>query len=240
MSTVARKLRIGVGVAVAIGGLMAAGIAAAEVDQGSIARGGKLYDKWYKVVKAEAPADSHPLYPAEAKYADKPDANWRCKECHGWDGLGAEGAYKSGKHATGIKGINGMAGGDPAAVVALLKAPEHGYGDKLSDADMMDLANFVVSGPIDLAPLVDLETKASKGDAEAGKQVFNTVCAGCHGPDGKLPKDMPPLGSLVGNPQEVLHKLFNGQPGEVMPALRALDHSVAADVLAHLATLPKE
>lgn len=240
MSTVARKLRIGVGVAVAIGGLMAAGIAAAEVDQGSIARGGKLYDKWYKVVKAEAPADSHPLYPAEAKYADKPDANWRCKECHGWDGLGAEGAYKSGKHATGIKGINGMAGGDPAAVVALLKAPEHGYGDKLSDADMMDLANFVVSGPIDLAPLVDLETKASKGDAEAGKQVFNTVCAGCHGPDGKLPKDMPPLGSLVGNPQEVMHKIFNGQPGEVMPALRAIDHKVAADVLAYLATLPAE
>ena len=37
-----------------------------------------------------------------------------------------------------------MAGGDPAAVVALLKAPEHGYGDKLSDADLTDLANFVV------------------------------------------------------------------------------------------------
>mgnify|MGYP003462136573 CR=1 FL=1 len=48
------------------------------------------------------------------------------------------------------------------------------------------------------------------------------------------------LGSLVGNPQEVMHKLFNGQPGEVMPALRALDHSVAANVLAYLATLPAE
>ncbi len=241
MSTMARKLRIGVGVAVAIGGLMTASIAAAEVDQGSVARGGKLYDKWYKVVKAEAPTESHPLYPAaNEKYAADPASNWRCKECHGWDGLGADGAYKSGSHATGIKGINGMFGGDPAAVVALLKAPEHGYGDKLSDADLMDLANFVVSGPIDLAPLVDLETKAPKGDAEVGKQVFNTVCAGCHGAEGKLPKEMPPLGSLVDNPQEVLHKLFNGQPGEAMPALRAIDPKVTADVFAYLATLPKE
>ena len=133
MSRLIRKMRIGVGVAAAIGGLLAAGIAAAEVDQGSVARGGKLYDKWYKVVKAEAPTVSHPLYPAaNEKYAADPASNWRCKECHGWDGLGADGAYKSGGHATGIKGINGMAGGDPAAVVALLKAPAHGYGDKLS------------------------------------------------------------------------------------------------------------
>lgn len=241
MSRLVRKLRIGVGIAAVVGGLMAAGIAAAEVDQGSVARGGRLYDKWYKVVKAEAPKESHPLYPASnEKYAADPASNWRCKECHGWDGLGAEGAYKTGSHATGIKGINGMAGGDPAAVVALLKAPAHGYGDKLSDADLADLANFVVHGQIDLAPLVDLETKASKGDAEAGKQVFNTVCAGCHGPEGKLPTDMPPLGSLVDNPQEVLHKLFNGQPGEAMPALRAIDHKVAADALAYMATLPKE
>lgn len=243
MTKLTHGLRIAAGTAAAIAGLMVAGIAAAEVDQGSIARGGKLYDKWYKVVKAEAPKESHPLYrptEANAKYANDPTANWRCKECHGWDGRGADGAYKSGSHATGIKGINGMAGGDPAAVVALLKAPEHGYGDKLSDADLADLANFVVFGQVDLAPLVDLETKASKGDVETGKQVYNTVCAGCHGPEGKLPKEMPPLASLVGNPQEVMHKILNGQPGEVMPAMRAIDHKVSADLLAYLATLPAE
>lgn len=219
---------------------MAGAAAAQDVDQGSVARGGRLYDKWFKVVKAEAPTESHKLYPADKKYAEKPDANWRCKECHGWDGLGAAGVYSGGKHFTGIKGIDGMAGGDPAAVIALLKAPEHGYGDKLSDADLADLANFVVHGAIDLAPLVDVETKASKGDAIAGKQVYNTICANCHGAEGKLPKEMPPLGSLVGNPQEVLHKLLNGQPGEAMPALRAIDHKISADVLAYLATLPSE
>jgi thiosulfate dehydrogenase len=33
---------------------------------------------------------------------------------------------------------------------------------------------------------------------------------------------------------------MNGQPGEEMPALRAIDHQVAADVLAYMATLPAE
>ncbi|PKP73110.1 MAG: hypothetical protein CVT84_15220 [Alphaproteobacteria bacterium HGW-Alphaproteobacteria-6] len=239
MFALKRKLGVGVGVAVAIVGLMAGAVAAAEIDQGSVARGGKLYDKWYKVVKAEAPKESHLLYPAaNEKYAADPASNWRCKECHGWDGLGAEGAYKSGSHASGIKGINGMAGGDPAAVVALLKAPAHGYGDKLSDADLTDLANFVVYGQIEWASYV--ADKKSLGDAEAGKQVYNTACAGCHGAEGKLPKEMPPLGSLSGNPWEVMHKILNGQPGEAMPALRAIDHQVSANLVAYLATLPDQ
>lgn len=238
-----RKVHTAIGMATLIGGIAAGGVALAEVDQGSVARGGKLYDKWYKVVKAEAPAKSHPLYRAtekNAKYATDPKANWRCKECHGWDGLGVDGAYGSGSHKTGIKGVNGMAGGDPAAVVALLKAPAHGYGDKLSDEDLADLANFVVYGQIDLARYVDLETKTSRGDAAAGKQVYNTACTGCHGADGKLPTGMAPLGSLVGNPQEIMHKLLNGQPGETMPALRAIDHQVSADLLAYMATLPAQ
>ncbi|MBT2132659.1 c-type cytochrome [Aliiroseovarius lamellibrachiae] len=210
-------------------------------DQGSIARGGRLYDKWYKVIKADVPTESHKLYPAaNEKYADNPGANWRCKECHGWDGMGVEGAYASGSHSTGIKGINGMAGGDPAAVIAVLTGDAHGYGDKLSEDDLADLANFVTAGQIDMDVYIDRATKAPKGDAAQGEQVYNTICANCHAVDGMLPKDMPPLGSLMGNPWEIMHKVLNGQPSERMPALRAVDHQVAADVLAYLATLPKE
>ncbi len=228
------------GFAFGISAIAFSGEAAAEGIQGSIARGGKLYDKWYKVTKAEAPSESHPLYPASnEKYAKDPAANWRCKECHGWDGLGAAGAYSSGSHATGIKGIEGMKNGDPAVVISLLKG-DHGFGDKLSDTDFTDLANFVVSGQIDFAPYIDAEAKASKGDAAQGKEVYETMCIGCHGSEGKLPKEMPPLGSLMGNPWEIMHKVLNGQPGEAMPALRAIDHKVTADVLAYLATLPKE
>lgn len=227
-------------------GLVLAGLAAigfstaalAEVSQGSIARGGKLYDKWYKVVGVEAPTASHPLYPTtNEKYAADPASNWRCKECHGWDGLGAAGAYASGSHATGIKGIEGMAGGDPAKVVELLRG-DHLYGDKLTDEQLTDLANFVVYGQVDWTKLV--ADKKSTGDAANGQQVYETACVGCHGDDGKLPKDMPPLGSLASNPWEVTHKVLNGQPAEPMPAMRAIDHQVAADLVAYLATLPAQ
>ncbi|MDQ2091038.1 c-type cytochrome [Marimonas arenosa] len=225
----------------AVSGMFAGAVSAQDIDQGSVARGGKLYDKWYKVIKADVPEASHSLYPASnEKYANDPKNNWRCKECHGWDGRGVAGAYASGSHATGIKGIDALAGGDPAAVVAILTAPAHGYGDKMAEADLMDLANFVVYGQIDWSTYVDADTKAPKGDAAKGKQVYNTVCANCHGADGKLPKDMPPLGSLMGNPWEVMHKILNGQPAEAMPAMRAIDHQVSADVMTYLTMLPKE
>jgi len=239
MPKFARATRLGAIAFFAVASLISTGAAFAEPDQGSIARGGKLYDKWYKVIKVEAPKESHKLYPASnKKYAEDAASNWRCKECHGWDGLGADGAYSSGSHATGIKGINGMKGGDPAVVVALLKSDAHGYGDKLTEQDLVDLANFVVDGQIDWSKYI--ADKKSTGNADAGRQVYVTACIGCHGAEGKLPTDMPSLGSLTSNPWEVMHKILNGQPGEAMPALRAIDHQVAADVLAYLSTLPAE
>ncbi|MFN3846395.1 MAG: c-type cytochrome [Paracoccaceae bacterium] len=237
MSNILRKMAV----LVAGTAVFAAGMAVAEVDEGSVARGGKLYDKWYKVTKSAEPTTPHPLYPAaeNEKYAADAASNWRCKECHGWDGMGVDGAYGSGSHKSGIKGINGAAGGDPAMVVALLKDPAgHGYGDKLAEQDLNDLANFVVFGQIDWTKYV--ADKAIIGDAAAGKQVYTTACIGCHGDEGKLPQGMPPLGSLTSNPWEVMHKVLNGQPGEAMPALRAIDHQVSANVVAYLATLPAQ
>ena len=103
----------------------------------------------------------------------------------------------------------------------------------------MDIANFVTAGQVDMSMYVDAATNAPKGDVAMGAQVYKTICINCHGADGKLPKDMPPLGSLMGNPWEVMHKILNGQPAETMPALRAIDHQVTADVMAYLVTLPK-
>ncbi len=51
---------------------------------------------------------------------------------------------------------------------------------------------------------------------------------------------MTPMGAQMGNPWEVMHKILNGQPGEEMPALRAFDRQVVLDIMAHMATLPKE
>lgn len=213
------------------------GTAIAETES-SKARGGKLYDKWYAVVGAEAPAKSHGLYPADKKYAEKPKANWRCKECHGWDYRGVDGAYKSGKHSSGIKGINGAAGRDSGEIVALLKDEKHGYGDKLGDADLRDLAMFVSAGQVDMDPFIDRASKKPKnGDAAKGAAYFNTMCANCHGRDGKKPKGMKSFAKQMGNPWEVMHKILNGQPDEDMPALRALDRQVVVDIMSHMATL---
>lgn len=212
----------------------------AEELESAIARGGVLYDKWYKVIDVDAPTTPHALYPADKKYAKDAKNNWRCKECHGWDYQGKDGAYSKGKHHSGLVGINGANGKDIKEIVALLSAPPHGYGDKLSAADLNDLALFVSQGQADMDRYIDRASKAPKGDQAKGEAYFNTICAKCHGKDGLQPKEMPPLGSLMGNPWEVMHKVLNGQPAESMPSLRALDHQIAADILAHITTLPKE
>lgn len=216
-----------------------AGTAIAETES-TKARGGQLYDKWYAVVEAEAPAASHPLYPADKKYAEKPKANWRCKECHGWDYMGADGTYKSGKHASGIKGINGAVGRDMGEIIALLKDEKHGYGEKLGDADLKDLAMFVSAGQVDMDAYIDRSTKKPKGgNAAKGAAYYNTMCAQCHGEDGKKPKGMKSFAKQMGNPWEVMHKILNGQPDEEMPALRALDRQVVVDIMSHMGTLPE-
>ncbi|MEE8366406.1 MAG: c-type cytochrome [Gammaproteobacteria bacterium] len=232
--------------AILTAGLMAVSLAtpvqAEEEQESAMARGGKLYDKWYKVIDVDPPKQSHPAYPADKKYAAKPKANWRCKECHGWDYKGVNGAYASGKHSTGIKGIDGMFGADPAKIIAVLKDSTHGYADKLGHDDFHDLALFVSKGQVDMSKYIDYASKSPKGgDAHQGAAYYNTICAGCHTKDGNKPKDMDKtLAKQMGNPQEVMHKILNGQPAEKMPALRALDRQIILDIMAHLKTMPKE
>jgi len=154
--------------------------------------------------------------------------------------MGKDGAYSSGSHFSGIIGINGMAGADTAAIVAVLKDDTHALAGKMADADFADLAMFVSQGQLDTDAYIDRSSKtAIGGDAAQGEAYFNTICANCHGVNGTEPKDMgKTLGKQMVNPWEVMHKLMNGQPGEQMPALRALDHQVVLDLLAHLKTLP--
>ena len=121
-----------------------------------------------------------------------------------------------------------------------MKDATHGYTDKqLSAKDMTDLSLFISKGQIDVAKYVDGSNKA-KGNAAKGEGYFNTICAGCHGLDGKKVKDGPALGSVADNGAEMIHKILNGQPGEGMPALRMLDTQVAADIATYMTSLPKQ
>ncbi|MCP3970126.1 MAG: hypothetical protein GY717_07380 [Rhodobacteraceae bacterium] len=205
-------------------------------DAASIARGGQLYDKWWKVVKGTEPSGTHAAYPSDAK--KEGSTTWRCKECHGWDYIGDKGRYSSGSHYSGIAGLLGLAGGDPAAIGASIRGEPHGFGaDLLDDAAIGDLAMFISKGQFDMAPhIVDGN---STGDAAVGEALYATVCAGCHGGDGMKIKEMPPLGEIAGNPQETMHKIMFGQPAESMPALHVFGAQVAADITAYLQTLPK-
>lgn len=210
-------------------------------EDGLLARGGKLYDKWYRVIDADAPENSHMLYPADKKYADKSGVNWRCKECHGWDYQGKGGAYSKGKHHTGIAGIRSSAGADPMKITGMLKGKPHGYGGKMDDRDIEALAMFVSRGQVDMDVYIDRKTKLAKGDPVKGKNYYETICAQCHGLDGKMVDDKNPIGGVAkGNPWEALHKILNGQPAEEMPALRALDIQVAVDVLRYTQELPEK
>ena len=213
-------------------------MAAEEVS--SIARGGQLYDKWYKVIGAATPQGTHPAWPA-SNTNKKGATTHRCKSCHGWDLMGKDGAYASGSYLTGISGITAMRGADNDKVIEILKDSTHGFDGKMSEQDFTDLANFVTRGQFDIDAVIDRGSKKANGDADKGEAYYNTVCAGCHGKDGLEPTEMPPLGELSNkNPWETIQKTLNGQPDESMPAMRAFDLQVSVDILSHLQTLPKE
>lgn len=215
-------------------------VSPASADEGAIARGGKLYDKWYKVINAPKPADTHKAWPA-SNTKKKGDATYRCKSCHGWDNLGKDGAYASGSYKTGIPGVRAYADGNAADVIAIMKDDTHGFAGQMADQDFSDLAMFVTKGQIDMDKYIDRTNKKAMGDTGKGMEYYNTLCINCHGAKGELPKDMDLLGKLSNsNPWEIMHKILNGQPGEGMPALRALPISVTADIGAYLQTLPKE
>jgi len=199
----------------------------------SIANGGRLYEDWIGATGGRQ-AVPHPSYPPTAYYAAAPAVTWRCKECHGPDYKGNQGQYATGNHATGIKGIRGMAGAEPEKITAILRSRSHLYGSVLKYRDLEDLANFVSRGQIDMDTFIDPKTRLARGDAKRGEAYYQTMCAGCHGREGRFVAKR-----FLGNrarqePWESLHAMFNGHPDENMPALRELDPKVVSDILAYV------
>jgi hypothetical protein len=213
----------------------------------SILRGGRLYDNWRKEIGDQAgtlaladhPVNNrHPSYPIEASYQDDPQTNWRCKECHGWDYKGKDGAYASGQHFTGIKGITAFSKASTEDILAVLTDGNHGYSKVLSRQDLLDLANFVGKGQIDMDFYIDRATGRAKGDSEKRKSYYTTICATCHGAQGTEIVTMDALGRVArNNPWAALHTMIYGHPDEAMPALRVEGLSILTDVLAYIQTL---
>jgi len=72
---------------------------------GSASEGGRLYDKWWKEAEIDEPTGDQPQWATQSTNTRSGPDTWRCKECHGWDYKGVDGAYSSGSHRTGIAGI---------------------------------------------------------------------------------------------------------------------------------------
>ncbi|MDP1610795.1 MAG: c-type cytochrome [Sulfuritalea sp.] len=204
----------------------------------SIVNGGRLYDDWQVHSGGPGQALPHPAYPPKAYYANAPAMTWRCKECHGWDYKGNQGEYGGGIHATGIKGIRAMAGAEPEQIMSILRNSTHLYGAVLKYRDLLDLANFVSQGQLDMDSAIDPRSRLSRGDAARGAAHYRTICAGCHGFDGHFTAKRTLSREARANPWESLHKILNGHPDEAMPALREIDRKVIADILAHIQGLP--
>lgn len=188
----------------------------------AVSQGGRLYDNWWTVCGLTPPGNTHPAYAATVgKQAGA--TTWRCKECHGWDYRGKDGAYGKGSHYTGIKGISAYAGRDEASIVALLKNETHQYGKVLSDGTLYLIAQFVRNGQVDASASIDAATKKVVGDPAFGKRIFEDQCMACHGVRGRAinfsdkPAEPEYVGTIASdNPWEMLHKIRNGQPGAVM------------------------
>jgi thiosulfate dehydrogenase len=210
----------------------------------AIDRGGVLYDSWYGALGKEAPKETHPAYPKAGK--QKGATTWRCKECHGWDYKGAAGVYGKGGRYTGIRGIRNMTYGSENAIVAILKAKTHGFGNLIPDEDLTALAHFVAHGQIDVDIHIDRATRKAKGDPARGERIFQTTCSRCHGSDGKqinfkTPADPEYIGTVANeNPWETLHKIRMGQPGVPMISMLAFDVQDHVNILAYAQTLPQK
>src|SRR3990170_8788091 len=71
-----------------------------QTKSNSASRGGRLYDTWWKEADVAEPISDQPLWASQTTNTRSGPDTWRCKECHGWDYLGAAGAYGSGAHLT--------------------------------------------------------------------------------------------------------------------------------------------
>jgi thiosulfate dehydrogenase len=211
----------------------------------SIARGGQYYDKWWAVIDADEPEGTHAAYPAAGK--KKGASTWRCKECHGWDYKGKDGAYAKGSHYTGTIGITGKAGADTGEIARIIRGKPHNFTKQmLPDKAVEKLALFVSVGQFDMDTYIDRATKKVKGDIGQGAKFYQTICANCHGFDGKeinFKNEKKPeyIGTVANaNPWETLHKVRHGQPGQPMVALIALKVQDLVDIVAYAQTLPKK
>ena len=196
------------------------------------------------------PEGDQPLWATQTTNTRTGADTWRCKECHGWDYKGAEGAYGSGSHLTGFPGIFESRAKSFDELMAAMKGstnPDHDFSAVMAEQDLVDMVTFISQALIDSDALL-ADDNTSTGNADSGAEQFGQVCTNCHGPDGNAInfasiEEPEFLGHVAGdNPWEFIHKVRFGQPGWPMPVGITNDWTEqnVADVLAYAQTLTTE
>ncbi|MFN6951304.1 MAG: c-type cytochrome [Albidovulum sp.] len=213
-----------------------------------IAAGGRIYDNWWEALDRPSPEGTNPAYPVSVNTEQTGPGTWRCKECHGWDYQGASGIYSKGSHFTGIKGVLGVRGWAPETILPILRDANHPYTtEMITDDEMMRVAVFLSKGLVDMRGFIDYETRKmipGVGDLERGRAIFQTICAACHGFDGRaLDWGEGDQHNFIGTeasqlPDEVWNKINNAHPGAAMINLRAFPVDDRISVMAYIAGLP--
>ncbi|MBY0430936.1 MAG: c-type cytochrome [Rhodospirillales bacterium] len=196
-----------------------------------LAYGARLYDNWWQTLGEPPPARTHPAYPAGG--ARSGAETWRCESCHGWDYRGVQ----------GLKGVTGRYTNNPERMADYLRGEPHRYtADMLPDSALHYLSHWLTHGRHNPDLWIAADGHA-KGDVRQGETVYQTMCAACHGYDGRailMGEDGQSLGRRSkAEPHAAFHKIRNGAPGSTMPALRAFEPQWAANVLAYAQTLPE-
>jgi thiosulfate dehydrogenase len=183
----------------------------------AIARGGQLYDNWMSVLEADEPTETHPA------------------------------AYAKGSHYSGVKGVRGVVGMDPEKIHQIIMDETHGFTEaNMTHSAMEKLALFLSRGQLDTDRYIDRSTAMARGNPRRGAQFYQTICAVCHGFDGRdinfKTEETPEfIGTVCGhNPWEALHKIRFGQPGVGMVALTVLETDDLVDIVAYCQTLPEK
>jgi thiosulfate dehydrogenase len=198
----------------------------------------------------DAPTDDQPLWATQSTNTRSGADTWRCKECHGWDYKGVDGAYGSGSHQTGFPGVLDAVSMSTEELLAWLDGStnsDHDFSGVMDEVALNALATFIQTETTDTSPFINAD-KTVNGDPASGKALYDGTCASCHGVDGKkinfASEEEPEyVGTLAAdNPWEFFHKASLGQPDAPMPVGRALGWSLEdiADLTAFAQTLPTE
>ena len=117
--------------------------------------GGVLYDDWMHALGADVPEGDQALWKTQTTNTRTGKDTYRCKECHGWDYKGVDGAYGSGSHLTGFKGViaaSSMSEEDLLAWLDGSKNADHDYSVFLQDVELKMLVDFLKKEYLILLP----------------------------------------------------------------------------------------